>query len=130
MATAAPHEQLVLEIFVRDIQRSSAFYRALGFELVRDAGAFVELAFDGCLLFLEERRELPPPPPHPRANVRVLVPDVDAAWARALALGAPVFQPLGDRTYGLRDFMILDPDGFGVRFGSRITPRGGPRPPA
>jgi hypothetical protein len=26
--------------------------------------------------------------------------------------------PIGDRYYGLRDFTIRDPDGFGVRFAS------------
>lgn len=36
-------EQLVTEIVVRDIQRSTKFYRDLGFEVLRDAGDFVEL---------------------------------------------------------------------------------------
>ena len=28
--------------------------------------------------------------------------------------------PPGDRDYGLRDFIVLDPDGFGVRFAAPI----------
>jgi len=28
--------------------------------------------------------------------------------------------PLGDRYYGLRDFTLADPDGFGVRFASML----------
>jgi catechol 2,3-dioxygenase-like lactoylglutathione lyase family enzyme len=113
-------EQLVVEIFVRDMVRATGFYRALGFELLRDAGTFVELTWEGHRLFLEERRDLPPIPDHPQANVRVMVADVDAWWKRARELGASVFQPIDDRDYGLRDFTILDLDGFGVRFGTRL----------
>ena len=29
---------------------------------------------------------------------------------------------IGDRTYGLRDFTIADPDGFGIRFASWLGP--------
>jgi quinol monooxygenase YgiN/catechol 2,3-dioxygenase-like lactoylglutathione lyase family enzyme len=118
-----PTEQLVLELFVRDIGRSTAFYRALGFELLRDAGSFVELTWERHRFFLDERRGLPPDPAYPQANVRVLVADVDAWWERARELDAPVLQPIGDRDYGLRDFTVVDPDGFGVRFGTRIPGR-------
>jgi catechol 2,3-dioxygenase-like lactoylglutathione lyase family enzyme len=113
-------EQLVVEVFVRDIARATTFYRGLGFELLRDAGSFVELTWEGHRLFLEERRDLPPSPAHPQANVRVMVPDIDASWERAGRLGAEVLQPIADRDYGLRDFTILDPDGFGVRFATRL----------
>jgi hypothetical protein len=33
-------------------------------------------------------------------------------------MGARVVSPIGDRYYGLRDFTIADPDGFGLRFAS------------
>jgi uncharacterized glyoxalase superfamily protein PhnB len=49
-----------------------------------------------------------------------MVADVDAFWERARVAGAPVLAPIGDRSYGLRDFTVLDPDGFGVRFASRL----------
>ena len=113
------NEQLVVEVFVRDIRRATDFYRSLGFELVRDDGTFVELTWDGHRFFLEERSDLPSHPT-PQANVRVLVADVDAWWERAEQIGAEVFRPIGDRSYGLRDFTILDPDGFGLRFASRL----------
>ena len=35
-----PTDQLVTEIFTRDIGRSVAFYRKLGFELLRGDGGF------------------------------------------------------------------------------------------
>src|ERR1051326_1978007 len=48
----APTEQLVTEIVVRDIQRSTAFYRRLSFTLLRDGGDFVELTWEDHRLFL------------------------------------------------------------------------------
>jgi catechol 2,3-dioxygenase-like lactoylglutathione lyase family enzyme len=111
--------QLVAEIFVRDIARSRAFYEALGFALEGDEGDFVSLSWEGHLLFLDERPDLPPAPQHPQVNIRVMVPDVECHWARALASGAPVLAPLADRGYGLLDFTIVDPDGVGVRFATR-----------
>ena len=121
-----PTEQLVTEIVVRDIRRSVEFYRLLGFELLRDGGDFVELTWEDHRLFLAElsafhevaRAELPAPPEIPLANVRVMVPDVDNRWRQANEIGARIVIPIADRNYGLRDFTIADPDGFGVRFAS------------
>jgi catechol 2,3-dioxygenase-like lactoylglutathione lyase family enzyme len=119
-------EQLVTEIVVRDIKRSTHFYRRLGFELLRDGGDFVELTWEDHLLFLAElsafrkiqETDLPPSPKFPPANIRVMVPDVDDQWRVANEIGAQIIVPLGDRYYGLRDFTLADPDGFGVRFAS------------
>jgi catechol 2,3-dioxygenase-like lactoylglutathione lyase family enzyme len=119
MADTDPGEQLVVEVFVRDIGRSTAFYRSLGFELLRDAGTFVELTWEGSKLFLDERADLPVST-QPQANVRIMVADADSWWERAQRLGARIFQPIADRPYGLRDFTILDPDGFGLRFATRL----------
>ena len=49
-----------------------------------------------------------------------MVPDVDAHWEKALAANARVLRVVDDRYYGLRDFTIPDPDGFGVRFATRL----------
>jgi len=53
----------------------------------------------------------------------VMVPDVDACWAKAQELGVEVVLPIADRYYGLRDFTIADPDGFGIRFASALPAR-------
>ena len=123
-----PIEQLVTEIVVRDIKRSTDFYRRLGFELLRDAGDFVELTWDDHRLYLAELSafheigaiELPVPPKFPLANIRVMVPDVDDRWRVANEIGARIVVPIGDRYYGLRDFTLADLDGFGIRFASSI----------
>ena len=121
-----PTEQLVTEIVVRDMKRSIAFYRSLGFRLLRDGGDFVELTWEDHRLFLAELSAfhdvhdlaLATPPPFPLANVRVMVPNVDEYWKLANEIGAKIIVPLAERYYGLRDFTIADPDGFGVRFAS------------
>jgi catechol 2,3-dioxygenase-like lactoylglutathione lyase family enzyme len=126
-----PTEQLVTEIVVSDIRRSTEFYRRLGFALLRDGGDFVELTWENHRLFLAEpsafrgvyHGELPAPPPLPVANVRVMVPRVDDYWRLANEIGARIVVPLADRYYGLRDFTIADPDGFGVRFATTLETR-------
>ena len=121
-------EQLVTEIVVRDIQRSARFYRLLGFVLLRDGGDFVELTWENHRLFLAQpsafhevdRVESPVVSQFPRANVRVMVPNVDDYWTRANEIGAQIIVSIDDRYYGLRDFIIADPDGFGIRFASKL----------
>lgn len=123
-----PTEQLVTEIVVRDIRQSVAFYRRLGFVLLRDGGDFVELTWEDHRLFLAELsafRDLPSGQPlarpeFPVANIRVMVPDVDDLWRLANEVGARVILSIACRYYGLRDFMIADPDGFGIRFASQF----------
>lgn len=120
-------EQLVTEIMVKDIRKSMSFYQQLGFVLLRDAGDFAELTWEDHRLFLAEvsavhdlKIENLQQSAFPIANVRVMVPDVDAYWKLANQIGARVIVPIADRYYGLRDFTIADPDGFGVRFASKI----------
>src|SRR5215470_19794755 len=107
-------EQLVTEIVVRDIKRSTEFYRRLGFALLRDGGDFVELTWEDHRLFLAEpsafrgvdHGKMPAPPPFPVANIRVMVSRVDDHWQRAREIGARIVIPIADRYYGLRDFTI------------------------
>ena len=116
-----PTEQLVTEIFVRDIRRSTEFYRRFGFELLRDDGGFVELTWEGHRLFLDERDGLLYAADFPQANMRVMVPNVDDYWKLASEMRARVVSPIIDQDYGIRDFTIADPDGFGVRFGTWLS---------
>ncbi|MEU7900796.1 VOC family protein [Nonomuraea sp. NPDC049152] len=48
------------------------------------------------------------------AAFHVPVPDVDAAWARAMEAGATVFEPVHDAFWGDRTGQLLDP--FGHRW--------------
>lgn len=54
-----------------------------------------------------------------------MVHDVDAQYRKCTEeLKCEVIQELGDRKFVLRDFIVRDPDGFGVRFGSFLVGRG------
>lgn len=44
-------------------------------------------------------------------SVYIVVPDADAAYARAVAAGAKVIRPLQDTPYGSREFAVKDPEG-------------------
>ena len=112
--------QLVAEIYVRDISRSVEFFRAFGFELVRDDGNFVELQWERSLLFLEEVNDAPGSE-HPAGNIRIMVPDVDHYWELAQKLGARVIRTIENRYYGLRDFTIAGPDGMSLRFATELS---------
>jgi catechol 2,3-dioxygenase-like lactoylglutathione lyase family enzyme len=121
-------EQLVTEIVVTSMKRSVEFYRSLGFELLRDGGDFVELTWEDHRLFLAELSAfrdvdpggLGPPTQFPAANLRVMVANVDDYWRVANKIQARIVVPISNRYYGLRDFTIADPDGFGVRFANNI----------
>jgi catechol 2,3-dioxygenase-like lactoylglutathione lyase family enzyme len=121
-------EQLVTEIVVRDMRKSVDFYRRLGFAMLRDGGDFVELTWEEHRLFLAQPSAfagvdevlLAAPAAFPPANIRVMVPRVDDYWKLAGEMNARVIVPIGNRYYGLRDFTIADPDGFGIRFATSL----------
>ena len=120
-----PTEQLVTELYVRDVKISSEFYKQFGFEPVRELPDFAEFAWEGHRFMLEEQKDWPPVPEHPQANIRVMVPNVEDFWETAQEMGARVLKPIADREYGLRGFTITDPDGFAVRFATRLSDLGG-----
>jgi catechol 2,3-dioxygenase-like lactoylglutathione lyase family enzyme len=121
MLDAAPmQEQLVLELYVRNISASADFYQRLGFRLLRAEPHFVELAWGQGVLYLEEIADAPAPGGPIVGNVRVLVDDVDRYWTLAQEQGCTVVKPIDDRYYGLRDFTIAGPDGVGLRFATRL----------
>ena len=111
-------EQLVIEIFVRNIKRSKEFYKQLGFDLIRDDDTFVELEWERHKLFLVGGKDLDSALVYSQANVRIMVNDVDDYWKLVQEMGATIKCQIGDRSYGMRDFSFVDPDGFGLRFGT------------
>ncbi len=115
------NEQLAVEIYVRDLRHSLAFYQQLGFKLLHQEPEFAELAWEDSRLMLEEFKQMPSPPPFPLTNIRVMVPDVDEYWALAQRMGARIFKKIDDRYYGLRDFTMIGPDGVGIRFATELA---------
>jgi catechol 2,3-dioxygenase-like lactoylglutathione lyase family enzyme len=113
-------EQLVVELYVRNVRESTAFYEKLGFKVVRREADFVELGWEDSRLYLEQLPGQPVPPTTLVANVRIMVSDVDRYWKLCQEMQLPVKRAIGDRYYGLRDFTVVSPDGIGLRFASKL----------
>ena len=121
-------EQLVVELFVDDLDRSIAFYRDLGFLFVRREETFAELSWEGHLFFLDATQ----PSPNvdaAAANLRIMVTDVDIQWERIESAKARVLKPIGaayrDKSIDLRPgeewpivFHVVIGDGVMITSGS------------
>jgi catechol 2,3-dioxygenase-like lactoylglutathione lyase family enzyme len=118
--SAALYDQLIFELYVRDLDASVSFFEQFGFGIHRRQGDFVELIWGQARIFLEQTDRAQTLSGKVVGNVRVLVPDVDRYWETAQRLGVPVILPIENRYYGLRDFTIAGPDGIGLRFASWI----------
>jgi len=118
------------ELFVPDVDASVRFYtERLGFRLLRAdppeadgrTGFAIVARGDAMIMLADERmlRGRGEPIGAPRGrniDIRIMAADVDALYAALQAAGADIVAPLRDRGYGLLDFVVRDPDGFGLRF--------------
>jgi DNA-binding transcriptional MerR regulator/catechol 2,3-dioxygenase-like lactoylglutathione lyase family enzyme len=102
---------------VSDLDRSIAYYEeALGFRLAwRRADAGLAALASGWIemLLLVPWPEGPPP----AQAAYVYVEDPDALCAEYLAAGADVIDLVASRPYGMRDFVVADPDGHQFTLG-------------
>ena len=129
----APHTAsdggLRIEIFVRDLERSARFYAGvLGFTRESPDAHYAPMRRGAAVIGIGLLDGLPPD--HPlRAHdgervglgveIVLEVDDVDAMHRAVLRADWPVQTPLGERPWGLRDFRLLDPDGYYLRITSR-----------
>lgn len=120
---------------VREIRKSIDFYtEKLGFELTwEDTGGFAILSRNGCDLFLGENQT--------KADLRnatarattdgfasydffihCAVGTIDGLWQEFMKTDTTVLEKEGpiNREYGIRDFTVIDPDGYAIVFGSPI----------
>lgn len=103
---------LMPQLPVTDLDRSIAYYQeALGFRLAwRTAdGGLAALAsgeVEMLLLILWTGDSLPP-----AQSAYVYVEDPDTLCAEYQQAGADVIDPVASRPYGMRDFVVRDPDG-------------------
>jgi len=129
---------LIPELDVSDLGRSLDFYvNLIGFAVLyeREEERFVYLTLDDAHLMLEEaagpgrRFHLAPlEVPYGRGvNFQITVADAAALHERVLAAGFVPLMPLEERWYrrddreiGLRQFALADPDGYLLRFATRM----------
>lgn len=116
---------LRFEIFPADLDVTVDFYqRVLGFQLTDDRRAEDYVSLRRGEVRVGAVRSAPPGDralrrPPTGLELVLEVDDVDAERDRVVAAGWPVDADLGDREWGLRDFRILDPDGYYLRITNR-----------
>jgi catechol 2,3-dioxygenase-like lactoylglutathione lyase family enzyme len=131
---SSPAPPIVPELDVADLKRSLVFYvKALGFRcrFERPDEQFAYLTRGAIHLMLEQadgpgRRFRTAPLEYPFGrglNLQVEVPDVDCLYTQAGNAGAVIYVPLEERWYrrggeevGNRQFVVIDPDGYLLRF--------------
>jgi DNA-binding transcriptional MerR regulator/catechol 2,3-dioxygenase-like lactoylglutathione lyase family enzyme len=103
---------------VSNMDLSIAYYQeALGFRLGwRTADGGLAALYSGdieVLLLAPWTGEAPPPP----QSAYVYVEDPDSLCTEYQQAGADVVEPVASRPYGMRDFVVQDPDGHRFRLG-------------
>jgi DNA-binding transcriptional MerR regulator/catechol 2,3-dioxygenase-like lactoylglutathione lyase family enzyme len=109
---------LMPRLSVTDIDRSVAYYQeALGFRLAwRTADDSLAALASGeieMLLLVPWTGDSPPP----AQSAYVYVEDPDALCAEYRQAGADIVDPVASRSYGMRDFVVRDPDGHRFTLG-------------
>jgi len=115
--------QFSLNLLVRDIDRSVAFYRDVLEATVHYTDpdfAAIRVLDQELMLHVDHTYEGHPmheqlvsgDPRGLGAEIRLFGMDPDALEARALTAGAEIIVAAGDRGHGWRDLTIADPDGY------------------
>jgi len=115
------------EMFVPSVEETVRWYeKELRFWKVRhEEGVFAAMQFeDAQLLFAAASLCRGQPGTYDSSKVghgieiRIMVKDVDAFYARVKRLGLPIILDIKTRYYGLRDFIFQDLNGFHLRIAS------------
>jgi uncharacterized glyoxalase superfamily protein PhnB len=138
MAAVDPREVAPVcpELFVPDVAAAIDFYTGrLGFALYRvdppgEPGPSSEFAIvtlgRAVVMFAHDRlyQAMAGSIESPRGiaiDVRIMVDDADDVYNRCRESGVEIVHEIGDRYYGLRDFVISDLNGFRLRFASPLA---------
>jgi lactoylglutathione lyase len=122
---------LRVELFVADVDRSARFYReVLGFDTpvgpgderylaVRRGEVVIGLGAADALGVDHPVARSAGEPAGRGVELVLEVDDVEAEHTRVRGSGAVIASDLADQPWGLRDFRLLDPDGYYLRITSR-----------
>jgi len=120
-------EQLHAGLAVPDVMAAVDFYTAkLGFRLAFTWGEPPSMAgvnLGKVQIFLESGT------PHPKGcAVYFVVGDADELYAFHRESGVEIAEEIGDREYGIRDYMVRDLNGYHLGFGHHLLNAGPPLP--
>ena len=112
------------QFLVDDLERSMAYYRALGFVFGDPWDGFYVIGqLDGLELHLKGAPKNAAERRHKRENEHLDaaagVDGIEAFYDQSVANGATIVKPLMATAWGTKDFYIEDPDGYIVCFGGR-----------
>lgn len=115
--------QLSYEVFHRDIRTLVDFYvGVLGFQASEAnlSSGHVVVRRDAVRVGCCRHDAADPSPRRPPNGSEIVlrVDDVEAEYARVVATGWPIADPLQDRPWGLTDFRVFDPAGQYLRISS------------
>lgn len=110
-------------IHVPDVAATARWYAAIGFTLDgthEDCGEMLwaHLTFGTSELMLNAGGR-PSDSPRREVDLYVHVDDLDAAFAKVAPL-AELVEPIHDTEYGMREFIVRDPNRFWLTFGQPI----------
>lgn len=139
-------QQLTPELYCRSIHVSLKFYTdVLGFNILyqREEEGFAMLDYQGAHLMLDQLHKTAPadtgrtwltaPLEYPFGrgiNLQIMSNEVDALYERVQKARASIFLPIEEKWYrsnnvelGNRQFIVLDPDGYMLRFAQDLGQR-------
>ena len=144
MTTKRIEAFLTPELICSNIKTSLHFYsKILGFNIQyqREEEGFAMLERQGSNIMLDEIKDpsgkyrswiaAPLESPFGRGiNLQIKTTNVDTLYHHATAMGASIFLPIETKWYrannleiGLRQFIVLDPDGYMLRFAESLDPK-------
>ncbi|OGT29834.1 MAG: hypothetical protein A3E87_05715 [Gammaproteobacteria bacterium RIFCSPHIGHO2_12_FULL_35_23] len=122
---------LVPELYVKDINRSLAFYNRLDFKILyqRESEKFAFLEHNGSQLMLEELSKhswltgLTEIPFGRGINFQIRVNDINQLYEISLQNNFQIYKSIHEKWYHVKDylhgqkqFLVQDPDGYLIRF--------------
>ncbi|MFC3040852.1 VOC family protein [Virgibacillus xinjiangensis] len=118
-----------VELFVACLKSSVEFYRdVLAFQVPGELdSSYISVRKGNAVLGLSEMKNLPDHHPlkatadqRPGLGVELVLEadDVEQVYDQVKAKAYPIHMELADRPWGLKDFRVVDPDGYYVRITS------------
>ena len=106
---------------VPDVEAAVAFYRdVLGFACANQMEGWAVVERDGVeVMFTLPNAHMPFDRPLLTGSLYVRTDAVDALWAELEGKAAVVY-PIEDFDYGMREFAVLDNNGYCVQFGQSL----------